>query len=127
MNLGRISSSNLLSLSVLLVVLLGVSGGARADHEADHRYTIWGEVRNADGAPTAGVSVLITGWGGALLGEVSTSADGNFRIKLHVHNQVLGRPFYVTAKDTTEEARFTFDANDKTTERTHRIDLVLEQ
>ena len=116
----------LLALSLGIVCALSPTP-VLAGHEADHRYTIWGQVNNAAGAPLGGVNVLVTGWGGEPLGEATTEADGGYSVLLHVHNDILGRPFYVSVGDSVEPGEFTFDPGNNRAERKHRLDLVASQ
>ena len=96
---------------------------AYAEHEADHRYSILGRVTAADGVPISGATVLVTADDGASLGETTTGSDGAYRVNLHVHNDVLGKVFYVRVGDTTLSGEFTFDPDNNRAERTHQMDL----
>ena len=108
---------------LLWLVLLVPWSAAMATHEADHRYTVWGEVRDAQGTPTANARVRITGLGGRPLGEGTTDSDGRYGILLHLHNDQLGMRFWVTVGDATREAEVTFDPADRVRAREHRLDF----
>jgi hypothetical protein len=73
------------------------------------------------------VSVRITGFGGKPLGKATTATDGQYSALLHVHDQILGTAFWVTAAGMTKSGKFTFDIADRKTDRTHRIDFNLSE
>ncbi len=124
MKIDRNSWMRMLTVTIFLAAILGVTGRAYAEHEVDHRYRIWGQVRDSNGAPAAGMQVHVTARGGRPLGESATDAEGMYRFDLHVHNDNLGQVFYVTAPGMSAEGQFKFDPNDLTTERIHRLDLA---
>ncbi len=103
--------------------LVSFSVASYATHEVDHRYRIFGTVLNTDGTPVADAKAKLTGLGGRPLGETITNKAGEYEFRLHVHNQDLGTRFWVTANGMTREGAITFDPADKTTERSHRINL----
>lgn len=105
-------------------VTLGMIGVVRAEHTVDHRYTIEGYVRNADGTPRPHEVVAVTDRPDTRLGVVSTETNGWYRIQLHVHNSDLGRLLTVEANHVTRQIRITFDPQDTTSERRHRVDFV---
>jgi hypothetical protein len=49
---------------------------------------------------------------------------GWYRIQLHVHNSDLGRLLHVEANHVTRQIRVTFDPQDRTSERRHRVDFL---
>jgi hypothetical protein len=108
-------------LAVLL--LLGLSAPTLATHEVDHRYTIWGEVRDAQGAPVGKARVRITGLGGRPIGEGVTDSEGRYSILLHVHNDQLGQHFWVSVGKSTQAGTITFEPRNRQLAREHRLDF----
>ena len=107
---------------VVLVLALLASASAFATHDVDHRYTVYGVVRDG-GAPVAGEPVRITGLGGQPLAEGVTAADGSYRVVLHVHDDQRGQRFWVTVRGETRAGSFDFEPGDRATPRTHRLDF----
>lgn len=110
-----------------LVVMLGVlwpASPVMAEHTADHRYTIVGYVKQADGTPRPNTLVSVRERQGARLGVASTEASGWYSLRLHLHDSDLGRLLTVEANNVARQIRVTFDPNDGTTERLQRVDFV---
>lgn len=108
------------------LLLLGAQP-ARATHLADHRYTVWGEIKYEDGTPALDVTVRLLVKNGAPLGQVSTDKNGRYRILLHVHNQDLYKVFDMRVNNVTRKVRLLFDPEDRQKERGQRIDLVVKR
>ncbi len=107
-----------------IVLLAALSTPSMATHDVDHRYVITGHVRDAQGAPLANTRVEVTLLGGQPAGEGLTDANGRYSIVLHVHNDSIGRRYWVTANGVTHSGEFDFNPGDRTTERGHRIDFA---
>ena len=96
-----------------------------AEHEADHRYTVWGQIKSSAGIPMPDAKVPVTVNGGSIQGETHTDVDGTYRIKLHVHNEDLGKQFVVMVENTTVQAEITFDPDNNRAERIHQLNLTI--
>lgn len=109
------------ALAALLLVL--VAGPLSAEHEADHRYVVEGYVLDAAEQPRSGVNVSVSGSDG-FLGSADTNAQGFYRVRLHLHNQDLGRRLTVRAGGHRAEIRVEFDPSDRTTPRVHELSFI---
>ena len=108
---------------LFLLILFAVPSISMATHEVDHRYVIWGQVLDSQGAAVANTEVRITGFGGAPIGKGVTDANGNYSILLHVHNANNGMKFWVSANGSTREGQVDFVVSDMQTARKHQIDF----
>ncbi|MBI3621608.1 MAG: carboxypeptidase regulatory-like domain-containing protein [Nitrospirae bacterium] len=108
---------------VLLLLGAMLGGGAwdgsvaLAMHEVDHRLTIYGTVRDAQGKPVADARVIISA---TRLGEGATAftdRQGYYESTLHVHDTDLGEPIEVSTGDDTKRISAEFNPQDKSTER----------
>ncbi len=59
------------------------------------------------------------------MGSTTTGPDGQYSILLHIHDQGLGAPFWVTVGGVTQSGKITFDIADRVTDRMHRLDFTL--
>lgn len=106
----------------LLFTLL-IPSAAQAMHEADHRFTVSGYVRDEQGKPLeeSKVRVVDTRIG---LGETAfTDNHGYYEVVLHLHNDNLGDEIRVEALGETKTLTATFDPEDRTTERKVQLDF----
>ena len=105
------------SLTYILVLGSGLFDVAWATHEADHRYTVSGYVRDAQGQPVADARVIISA---TRLGDGTTAftdRQGYYEAVLHLHDTDIGEPISVAAGDETKHITAQFNAQDKSTER----------
>ena len=100
---------------------------ANATHKADHRYTVWGEIKYDDDTPAANVDVKLMIKDGAPMGEVKTDEKGRYRILLHVHNEDVYKIFDMRVNNVTRKVRLLFNPNDRATERGQRVDMVVKR
>lgn len=112
----------LIPAAVVLLLGLLLAPAAHAEHEADHRYTVEGYVLDAQDNARADVNVVVKGEEG-LLGEAVTDRRGYYSIRLHLHNQDLGKELTVTAGDQDAQIEVSFDPADKTTTRIHDLNF----
>ncbi|GIX48904.1 MAG: hypothetical protein KatS3mg131_3115 [Candidatus Tectimicrobiota bacterium] len=117
-------------LGLLLGCILFLAGlPARATHQVDHRFTVYGTVRNGatfPGTPLAGKEVVVRdAASGQVLQRGITDAQGRFALVLHVHNEDLGRQVVVQSDGAQQTLTLQFDPADTTTERRGRVDLVI--
>lgn len=118
---ARPRSRRWLAVALLCALLLG-AGPVGAEHEADHRYTILGSVHDAAGVALTGrgVSVLDDG---AVIGAGKTDSEGNYSIRLHLHNPDFGKELEVRAGTAKAHIRVSFDSQDEHTERVHHVNF----
>jgi hypothetical protein len=112
---------------LLLGAMLGggawVGSVARAMHELDHRLTIYGYVKDAQGKPVADARVIITA---TRMGEGNTAftdRQGYYESTLHIHDTDLGEPIDVSTGDDTKRISAEFNLQDKTTERRMEVNF----
>ena len=96
----------------------------RAEHAEDHRYTIWGYVKDTEGTPLRDVLVVVTDGQGSRLGVTRSRGNGGYSIRLHLHNNDLGKRLIVTAGKVALPIRVTFDPDNTTRARMHRVDFL---
>lgn len=104
-------------------VTLTASTPALATHENDHRFTVFGYVRGADGKPVPDAKVIIVD---PRLDEGTTAftdRGGYYEGLLHLHNDDLGDEIIVTALDQRKTIRATFDPNDTKAVRRAQVDF----
>lgn len=98
-----------------------------ATHEVDHRYIIFGSVRDESGRPLPDTRVIVTD---TRLGDgltTFTRKDGSYEVTLHLHNENLGDEVVVSAHGEEKRITASFDPSDKFTERRRRVDFGPEQ
>ncbi len=114
-------------ISLLCVALMSLTwfGAARAEHEANHRYTMRGYVLDANKQPLAGQQVLVAV--GQVSGTATTDEDGYYSIKLHLHDTDLGKQLQISAGKNEASLRVAFKVGDEHTERRHYVNFVGDQ
>lgn len=108
---------------VCLVIFGLVPSGAEATHEADHRFTIYGHVRDQDGTAVQDAKVTVVD---TRIGDGSTAftdRHGYYEVLLHLHNDNLGDEIRVTTQNESKTVIATFDSDDKMTERKVQVDF----
>lgn len=117
--------------SFVLVILLGVVCllPAFAMHERDHRFTIYGTVRDGTRFPGVGLANQAV-----IVRDVKTKkelqrgltdADGKFSIVLHVHNSDVGKQVVLESAGVAKQLELKFEPDDLTTERRAQVDIVV--
>jgi hypothetical protein len=99
-----------------LFSLIGFPGDAYATHEADHRFTISGYVRDGSGNPLPDALVLLEHKGGVKK-ETNAGPRGYYEAMFHLHNNNLGDEILVSVGDTVKKLRVQFDPDDTFTDR----------
>ncbi len=112
---------------VMILFALCMADDISAEHTADHRYIIWGYVKDADGAPLKGVLVAVTDSRETRREGARSVANGRYSIQLHLHNSDLGRLLGVEANNVSRKIRVTFNPNNVTSTRRHRVDFLGRQ
>lgn len=115
--------------SAIFILLFALVWGdvIYATHEVDHRYTIFGSVRDESGRPLPDTRVIVTD---TRLGDGLTTfsrKDGSYEVTLHLHNENLGDEVVVSAHGEEKRIKATFDPSDKFAERRQRVDFGVEQ
>ncbi|MGB3941968.1 MAG: carboxypeptidase-like regulatory domain-containing protein [Candidatus Manganitrophaceae bacterium] len=95
---------------------------AVATHEADHRYTVSGYVRDAEGNPLKGVDVLLEHKGGQKY-KVATNPFGYYEALFHLHDDNLGDQITVTAGSEVKSITLSFTPGDHATPRHGEVDF----
>jgi hypothetical protein len=94
-----------------------------ATHEADHRYTVYGYVRDAKGHAVQDVKVMVVD---NRIGEGSTAftdRHGYYEVLLHLHDANVGDEIAITTPDETKTITAQFNPEDHTTERRVQVDF----
>jgi len=99
-----------------LLFTLGFSGSALATHEADHRFTISGYVRDAAGKPLSGSLVILEHKGGVKK-EKKSDPRGYYEVMFHLHNDNIGDEIFVSVGDVVRKIMVQFDPDDRFTDR----------
>lgn len=95
-----------------------------AEHEANHRYTISGYIRDVNGNPLANVEVVAVDMNVGIAEKGFTDKNGKYNVLLHLHDENLGDDLTITALGISYQAEAIFDPRDATTERGLRLDLT---
>ncbi len=111
----------------MLLYALWSAHNANAEHTADHRYRIWGYVKNANGAPLEDIPVAVADRQGSRLKVARSDANGRYSMQLHLHNKDLGRLLNVEANSVSHQIQVVFDPDNTTRTRTHRVDFIGSQ
>lgn len=109
-----------------IVSILIFSAPARATHEIDHRFIVWGEVSTSGGLPVSGETVSFTVGNDTPIGSAVTDERGGYRVVMHVHDEDLGKVFDMTVRGIKKKVKIEFDPADKVTERGKRVDFTIE-
>ena len=115
------------ALLALLVIIFVWGGILFATHDADHRYTIFGFVRDGSGRPVQDTRVIVTD---TRLGDgltAFTGKDGSYEVTLHLHNENLGDEIVVSAHEEEKRIKASFDPSDKFSERRAKVDFGAEK
>lgn len=108
---------------VFILALLLFATPVFATHDVDHRFVVYGTVRDDRGNPVADAKVIVAD---SRVNEgmtAFTGRNGDYDALLHLHNTDLGDEITVTALGERKTIRAEFDPNDKTTPRKVRVDF----
>ena len=112
-------------MKTLITALFGLllAANVSADHEPDHRYNVRGYVldENEKPIPDQTVQALL---GSKVMGSTRTDDSGYYSIHLHLHNADLARTLTLQAGEQEAEIQVTFDPGDRSSARTHDVNLV---
>ena len=93
-----------------------------ATHEADHRYTVSGYVRDEAGKPIPNLSVALEHKGGEKKIAV-TDRRGHYETLFHLHSDNAGDEMIVTAGSEIKKIKVAFDPEDRFTDRRGGVDF----
>jgi hypothetical protein len=111
------------------IVAVGIGGGlvvplsAWATHEVDHRFTVSGSVRTADGTPKPDVKVVVAHPRSKLSETALTDRNGRYSVVLHLHDPDAGDPITISAGEETKTTKADFDPKDHRTPRAAQVDF----
>ena len=88
-----------------------------ATHEVQHRYTVFGYIRDQQGKALPDRRVSVTDIPLNQTGTAFTDGNGYYEALLHLHNENLGDAIVVKAQDTEKRLKASFDPQDRFTER----------
>ena len=123
----RSPQRRLLAVFLLSLGLTLLAAPALATHRVDQRFTVWGQVTDANGAPVADHRVRIIVADGFSVEQVRTNADGWYRKVLAVSDADLGKVFDVQVGLEKVRVKVEFDPGDRETERGSRVDFTLPE
>jgi hypothetical protein len=94
-----------------------------ATHEVDHRFIVYGYVRDDRGGPVKDQKVIVVDTRLDQGMTTFTDRDGYYEALLHLHNEDLGDEIVVMAGEQKKSIRATFNPEDKHTERRTQVDF----
>ena len=114
-------------LCLFFIVCLNIFGNNRvfATHETDHRFTVYGTVKDSSGAPQPNIKVMISDMVTGEGNTVFTDQKGHYEVLLHLHNNNLGDEIRITAGKEIKMIKALFNQEDKKTERKTAVDVVM--
>jgi hypothetical protein len=98
-------------------------GEASAEHEADHRYTIRGYVLDENEAALSGLGVVVR-IDDRPIGRARTDGQGYYSVRLHLHDEDIGRTLSVLAGKGSATIEVTATPGDQATNRLHYLNFV---
>ncbi|MCI0526378.1 MAG: carboxypeptidase-like regulatory domain-containing protein [Nitrospira sp.] len=110
-------------LGCLVLMWVTLPSTVWATHEANHRYNVYGYVRDAKGQAVQDVKVMVVD---NRIGEGSTTftdKNGYYEVLLHLHDSNLGDEVTITTPDETKTIVTQFDPQDHMTERKVQVDF----
>lgn len=117
------------TLLITLYLLVSCTSAALGTHLVDHRFIVYGTVRDGrsfPGTPLSDKEVVVRFTKtGKVLQRGRTDIQGKFSLVLHVHNEDVGKEIIVQSQGLEKSLPLQFDPNDATTERRARVELIL--
>ncbi len=110
-------------LGCLVLVWVILPSTVWATHEANHRYTVYGYVRDAKGQAAQDTKVMVVD---NRIGEGSTAftdKNGYYEVLLHLHDTNVGDEIAITTPDETKTITAQFNPDDHMTERKVQVDF----
>ena len=126
---GSHTSRLLCRLCCVLVLCGGLVAVAQAMHQIDHRFTIYGTVRDGRTFPGKFLAdqeiVVRDAQTKEVLQQGRSNAQGKFALVLHLHNSDHGKHLSVHVDGVEKSVVVTFDPVNADTARRTRLDFVL--
>ncbi|GBL39298.1 hypothetical protein EMGBD2_05560 [Nitrospirota bacterium] len=94
-----------------------------ATHEADHRFTVEGFVCETDGRGASNIDVLVKDTRISYGQIVKTDKDGYYKATFHLHNDNLGDPLLIEAREAQQQQKVLFDPKDLEAERKIQVNF----
>jgi len=94
-----------------------------ATHDTQHRYTVFGYIRDEQGKPLQDVRVIVADTRLDEGGTAFTDEKGYYELLLHLHNDNLGDEIVIKARDKEKRIKANFDPQDRVTERRAEVDF----
>ena len=107
----------------LLLILFVISIPVLATHEMDHRFKVYGYIKDEKGNPVVDGKVIVVALRNSSGSTVFTNKDGYYDVILHLHNEDVGDTVEVSAVGQKKEVIVSFDTTDRTTERRVQVDF----
>lgn len=116
-------------LAVISLMLAIYVPSGHATHETDHRFTIYGTVRDGTtfpGVPLPNKEVVVQdATTKQTMQRGVTDGEGKYTLVLHVHNGDVGKVVRVQSAGIAKQLTLQFDPKDVTTERRTQVDLIV--
>lgn len=109
--------------ATLLMTLWALSSPVVATHEVDHRFTVEGFVCGAGGQPVVDQKVIVKDTRVSLVETAYTDSYGYYKAILHLHDDNLGDPVLILVGDREQRTKVQFDPEDRSSERSTRVDF----
>lgn len=109
--------------ATLLTTLWALSSPVIATHEFDHRFTVEGFVCGAGGQPVVDQKVIVKDTRVSVVETAYTDSYGYYKAILHLHDDNLGDPVLIIAGDQEQKTKVQFDLEDRSSERSIRVDF----
>jgi LPXTG-motif cell wall-anchored protein len=119
-NLGH--KSPIMKVFLLLFFWIGFADSLFAMHEADHRYLVFGYVRDGQGESRGNIQVSLEHKAGQKY-TVKTNGSGYYETIFHLHDDNLGDEVVVTVSAETKRHTIAFDLKDKHSARKGQVDF----
>ena len=114
-------------ITLLLILLCFDPSLLWATHDIDHRFKVYGHVKDAAGNPIADGKVIIVALRNGEGSTVFTNKEGYYEVILHLHNADVGDTIEVTTAGQKKKVTASFDPTDRVTERKAQIDFGVSE
>lgn len=109
---------------ILVIAMVGgLPSVVFATHEADHRFTVEGFVCGTDGRGASNIDVLVKDTRISYGQIVKTDGDGYYKATFHLHNDNLGDPLLIEAREEQQQQKIWFDPKDLEAERKIQVNF----
>jgi hypothetical protein len=116
-------------LTIISLILAIYVPPLHATHENDHRFTIFGTLRDGTtfpGVPLPNKEIVVQDTTTKqIMQRGVTDGEGKFMLVLHVHNGDVGKVVWIQSAGIAKQLTLQFDPSDVTTERRAQVDLIV--